>query len=66
MTQNAMRMSWNIEKVDDELQSIMQHIHEVCERYGREPGENYINYEKGAAIGGFIKIADAMLAQGYV
>lgn len=66
MTQNAMRLSWNEERVDDELQNIMKHIHEICEAYGRKSGQKSINYEQGAAIGGFIKIADAMLAQGHV
>lgn len=66
MTQNAMRLSWTQNKIDDELRRIMQHIHETCETHGRESGQKSINYEKGAAIGGFIKIADAMLAQGNV
>ncbi|MFW6347414.1 MAG: NADP-specific glutamate dehydrogenase [Cyclonatronaceae bacterium] len=66
MTQNAMRLSWTADRVNGELRQIMQHIHEVCEAHGGEPGQAAINYEKGAAIGGFIKLADAMLAQGSV
>lgn len=66
MTQNAMRLSWTADRVDEELQRIMQHIHEVCETYGGEAGQDAINYEKGAAIGGFVKLAEAMIAQGNV
>ena len=62
MTQNSMRMSWSREEVDNKLQWIMKRIHEQCIEYGKENG--YINYVKGANIGGFKKVADAMLAYG--
>lgn len=65
MTQNAMRLSWSREEVDEKLQSIMKNIHDTCVKYGTEP-DGYINYVKGANIGGFIKVADAMIAQGAI
>ena len=65
MTQNAMRISWQREEVDQKLQQIMKDIHETCIRFGREK-DGYVNYVKGANIGGFVKVADAMLAQGAV
>ena len=65
MTQNAMRISWHREEVDGKLQQIMKDIHETCIKYGLEK-DGYINYVKGANIGGFVKVADAMLAQGAV
>ena len=64
MTQNSMRMSWSREEVDNKLQWIMKRIHEQCIEHGKENG--YINYVKGANIGGFKKVADAMLAYGMV
>lgn len=64
MSQNSTRLSWTREQVDEKLKSIMANIHQVCVDYGKE-GE-YINYVKGANIGGFIKVADAMIAQGHV
>ncbi len=65
MTQNSMRLPWSREEVDDKLQVIMRNIHKTCVRYGtREDG--YINYVDGANIGGFVKVADAMIAQGVV
>ena len=65
MTQNSMRLSWSFEQVDNELKRIMKDIHATCARYGTcEDG--YIDYVKGANIGGFVKVADAMLAQGLV
>ncbi len=64
MTQNSMRTSWTRQEVDEELKKIMLSIHATCEKYGRE--KDYINYVKGANIGGFVKVADAMLAQGLV
>ena len=63
-TQNAMRLSWSREEVDSRLRDIMKRIHEACVKYGSE-GE-YVNYVKGANIGGFVKVADAMLAYGVV
>jgi glutamate dehydrogenase/leucine dehydrogenase len=64
MTQNSMRLSWSREKVDEELHTIMINIHKTCIKYGKEG--DFINYVKGANIGGFVKVADAMLAQGIV
>jgi glutamate dehydrogenase/leucine dehydrogenase len=64
MTQNSMRLPWTREEVDDRLHQIMCDIHSTCVKYGDEG--DYINYVKGANIGGFIKVADAMIAQGLV
>lgn len=64
MSQNSLRLSWTREEVDQRLNSIMKNIHNTCEKYGRE--KDFINYVKGANIGGFVKVADAMLAQGHV
>jgi len=63
-TQNAMRLSWSREEVDSRLRDIMKRIHEACVKYGTE-GDT-VNYVKGANIGGFVKVADAMLAYGVV
>ncbi len=65
MSQNSMRMSWSREEVDSKLHNIMINIHKNCVKYGTEP-DGFINYVKGANIGGFVKVADAMLAQGLV
>jgi len=65
MTQNSMRLPWSREEVDARLHQIMINIHETCVKYGTEK-DGYINYVKGANIGGFIKVADAMIAQGVV
>lgn len=62
MSQNSMRFSWTEEEVDTRLRQIMKSIHDTCAYYGREG--DYINYVKGANIGGFVKVADAMIAQG--
>ena len=60
-----MRISWTREEVDQRLQGIMHSIHEQCRAYGgTEQGS--INYVKGANIGGFVKVAEAMVAQGVV
>ncbi|SDU20329.1 NADP-specific glutamate dehydrogenase [Geopseudomonas guangdongensis] len=64
MSQNAMRLLWTDGEVDAKLHSIMQNIHHACVNYGEENGR--INYVKGANIAGFVKVADAMLAQGVV
>jgi glutamate dehydrogenase (NADP+) len=64
MTQNSMRYNWTREEVDKRLKDIMVNIHATCVKYGNENG--YIDYVKGANIGGFIKVAEAMLAQGVV
>ena len=65
MSQNSMRLSWTRERVDQELHNIMINIHKTCVKYGKE-ADGSINYVKGANIGGFVKVADAMLAQGLV
>jgi len=64
MTQNAMRISWSRQEVDERLQMIMKEIHRTCVKYGTQDG--FVNYIDGANIGGFIKVADAMLDQGVV
>jgi glutamate dehydrogenase (NADP+) len=64
MSQNAMRLLWTAGEVDSKLHAIMQSIHHACVYYGEENGR--INYVKGANIAGFVKVADAMLAQGVV
>ena len=64
MAQNSLRYSWSREEVDGKLQNIMGDIHQSCVDYGTENG--YTNYVKGANIAGFVKVADAMLAQGVV
>ncbi len=65
MTQNSERLQWAPEEVDKKLHSIMKNIHEACVKYGTGP-DGYINYVKGANIAGFMKVANAMLAQGCV
>jgi glutamate dehydrogenase/leucine dehydrogenase len=65
MSQNSLRLSWPREEVDNRLHNIMINIHANCVKWGREDSE-YIDYVKGANIGGFVKVADAMLAQGVV
>ncbi|WP_223463611.1 MULTISPECIES: NADP-specific glutamate dehydrogenase [unclassified Pseudomonas] len=64
MSQNAMRLAWTGGEVDSKLHAIMQSIHHACVHYGEEDGR--VNYVKGANIAGFVKVADAMLAQGVV
>jgi len=64
MSQNSMRYNWTREEVDAKLHQIMKDIHTTCVKWGKE-GE-YIDYVKGANIGGFVKVADAMIAQGVV
>lgn len=65
MSQNAMRLSWTQEEVDDRLHKIMCSIHEACVRYGTH-ADGKISYVDGANIAGFVKVADAMLAQGVI
>ena len=62
MTQNAIRLNWTREEVEERLQQIMAKIHDQCVEYGRENGR--VNYVKGANIAGFVKVAEAMLAYG--
>ncbi len=64
MSQNSLRISWTREEVDKRLKGIMSDIHDACVEYGKENG--YCNYVKGANIAGFVKVADAMLAQGVI
>lgn len=64
MTQNSMRLPWTREEVDEKLHQIMISIHNTCVKHGKDG--DFINYVKGANIGGFIKVADAMIAQGLV
>lgn len=65
MCQNSGRISWSSEKVDETLKGIMKNIHDNCVKYGKE-ADGTVNYVKGANIAGFVKVADAMLAQGLV
>ncbi len=64
MSQNSIRQNWHREKVDMRLKMIMQNIHAQCKKYGEDGSEN-INYFKGANIAGFVKVANALIAQGY-
>lgn len=63
MSQNSARLSWSREEVDTRLHTIMEGIHSKCVEYGNGEG-GYVDYVKGANIAGFIKVADAMIAQG--
>ena len=65
MSQNSLRLSWTSEEVDERLKNIMLDIHASCVQYGSD-GNGYVDYVKGANIAGFVKVADAMLAQGVV
>lgn len=65
MSQNSLRISWTREEVDKRLKGIMADIHDSCVEYGQE-SDGYCNYVKGANIAGFVKVADAMLAQGVI
>ncbi len=65
MSQNSMRYSWKAEEVDEKLHTIMKDIHDACVKYGTQ-SDGFIDYVKGANIAGFVKVAEAMLAQGLV
>ena len=65
MSQNSLRISWTREEVDERLKDIMEDIHDSCIEYGKEE-DGFCNYVKGANIAGFVKVADAMLAQGVI
>lgn len=65
MSQNSLRLSWTREEVDEKLQGIMKDIHRNCVQHGKVT-KDYVDYVKGANIAGFVKVADAMLAQGCV
>ncbi|HDR1110175.1 TPA: NADP-specific glutamate dehydrogenase [Pasteurella multocida] len=64
MTQSSQRLYWSAEEVDKKLHSIMLDIHANCKKYGTIEGQANINYVVGANVAGFVKVADAMLAQG--
>ena len=64
MTQNSERIAWTGEEVDEKLHRIMSNIHGQCVKYGKEG--DYVNYVKGANVAGFMKVANAMMAQGVV
>jgi glutamate dehydrogenase (NADP+) len=65
MSQNALRLPWTRGEVDNRLHAIMKNIHHSCIEYGSE-ADGTVNYVKGSNIAGFVKVADAMLAQGIV
>ena len=65
MSQNSLRMGWTSEEVDEKLKRIMLDIHASCVKYGSD-ANGHVDYVKGANIAGFVKVADAMLAQGAV
>ena len=65
MSQNSLRLSWTRDEVDERLKNIMHNIHSACLTYGTQE-DGFIDYVKGANIAGFVKVADAMLAQGVV
>jgi len=65
MSQNSLRLSWPAEEVDTKLHTIMNDIHAACVQYGKD-GDGYVDYVKGANVAGFVKVAEAMLAQGIV
>lgn len=65
MSQNSLRIEWTAEEVDRILKKIMTDIHDSCVKFGKQP-DGYIDYVQGANIAGFVKVADAMLAQGVV
>ena len=65
MTQNSLRFNWSREEVNEKLKEIMEDIHDSCIKYGTDE-TGYVDYVKGANIAGFVKVADAMLAQGVI
>ena len=65
MSQNSLRLNWTSEEVDNKLHTIMNDIHDACVKYGKDE-TGYVDYVKGANIAGFVKLADAMIAQGVV
>lgn len=65
MTQNSMRLTWSAAEVDEKLHYIMHSIHEQCVKFGTQ-ADGYIDYVKGANVAGFVKVANAMMAQGIV
>lgn len=65
MSQNSLRYNWSREEVDEKLKGIMQSIHAECVKYGTN-SDGYVDYVRGANVAGFIKVANAMIAQGVV
>ncbi|GEQ85041.1 glutamate dehydrogenase [Patiriisocius marinistellae] len=65
MSQNSLRLSWPAQEVDEKLHTIMNDIHAACVQYGKD-GDGYVDYVKGANVAGFVKVAEAMMAQGVV
>jgi glutamate dehydrogenase (NADP+) len=65
MSQNSLRLSWTAEEVEQRLRNIMQNIHEQCVRHGKQE-DGTIDYVQGANLAGFVRVADAMVAQGHV
>jgi glutamate dehydrogenase/leucine dehydrogenase len=65
MSQNSLRLPWSRQEVEEKLHTIMVNIHNTCVTHGKED-KNFVNYVRGANIGGFIKVADSMLAQGVI
>ncbi len=65
MSQNSLRLNWTREEVDEKLHRIMNDIHKACVTYGKDK-DGYVDYVRGANIAGFVKVADAMIAQGVV
>ena len=65
MSQNSLRYNWTREEVDSKLHNIMLEIHQQCVKYGKQ-SDGYIDYVKGANIAGFLKVAEAMTAQGLI
>jgi glutamate dehydrogenase (NADP+) len=65
MSQNSLRLSWTAKEVDEKLHGIMNDIHAACVKYGKD-GDGYVDYVKGANVAGFVKVAEAMMAQGVV
>jgi len=66
MSQNSLRTSWTREQVDERLQDIMESIHQTCVKFGTSKDGSYVDYVKGANVGGFIKVANSMIEQGVV
>ena len=64
-SQNAMKLTWSAEEVEEKLHVIMKSIHASCVKYGKEE-DGYVNYVKGANIAGFMKVANSMLDQGVI
>ncbi len=63
MTQDSLRLTWTAEETETKLKEITQNIHEQCVHYGRVDND-YVDYVTGANVAGFVKVADAMIAQG--